>query len=506
VPPFPKVILDRHQARMLEPADALLLAGQRAPLPTAYRSGVMLMPQTVSRRSGALQNLNKVLGEFGLYLDDTLPGQQLRTESNRVWPCAVRQLRGAPPGRVDAWQALQLLRAAVARGDQRIQPEHVAGIGLDHLMVGSAVAGAGSQLFGVNWVYDGSGESGPPTASANLSRYDGPSPVSLSMPAPVAPKSVGQRRATVVTLDTGVGPHPWFTDDYLAVYEPIQQAVIASSATATPPGQPLITDANDGPPITEPLLGVLATHFGHGTFIAGIIRQLAPAAQIRTARVMHSDGVAYESDLLAALYELVEQVERSRAGDPDALAVDVLSLSLGYFHEDGDTTNPELVQLLDTLTGLGVIVVAAAGNFATTRPFFPAALAPRYAGGPGAPLVSVGALNPNGSVALFSDEGPWVTAYATGAAMVSTYPTVSVGGLQPEYSVDGGRRQALDGDDFSEGFAVWSGTSFAAPAVAGTLAAALEHNAADNSALSLDATSTADAVARAQAAMAGLGV
>ncbi len=220
---------------------------------------------------------------------------------------------------------------------------------------------------------------------------------------------------------------------------------------------------------------------------------------------MHSDGVAYESDLLAALYELVEQVEAARNGDPDALAVDVLSLSLGYFHEDGDTLTSELVSLLDRLSGLGVTVVAAAGNFATSRPFYPAALAPRYADASGAPLLSVGALNPNGSVALFSDEGSWVNCFATGAAMVSTFPTTSVGGLQPEYSMDNGRRQALDGDDFTEGFAVWSGTSFAAPAVAGLLAAGLERNAAADASLSLDGTSAADAIKRAQAAVAGLG-
>jgi subtilisin family serine protease len=220
---------------------------------------------------------------------------------------------------------------------------------------------------------------------------------------------------------------------------------------------------------------------------------------------MHSDGVAYESDLLAALYELIEQVESARDGNPDGLAVDVLSLSLGYFHEDGDTLSGELVTLLDRLSELGVIVVAAAGNFATSRPFYPAALAPRYAGGPGAPMISVGALNPNGSVALFSDEGPWVNCFATGAAVVSTFPTTSVGGLQPEYSVNSGRRQALDGDDFTDGFAVWSGTSFAAPAVAGLLAAGLERNAAADANLSLDGATAADAIKRAQAAVAELG-
>jgi hypothetical protein len=503
VPPFPQEVLDRHNARLLQPATAVLLAGQRPPLPTAYRAGVLLMPDA-ARRDGALQNINKLLAESGVYLDDSGVSKEFRDDAPRLRPVPVRQLRGAAPSLLDAWVVLQSLRAAVARGDQRAVPTQIGQIGLDHLLVGSAVAGAGSQLLGVNWVYDGSGEGGPPSSTANLARYDGPVPVTLSLPAPPVPAATG-RRATVVTLDTGIGAHPWFTDDYLAVADPIQNAVIANSAATATPGQPVIADANDGPPITEPLVGSLATHFGHSTFISGVIRQLAPAARVRTARVMHSDGVAYESDLISALYELVEQVRRARNGDPDALAVDVLSLSLGYFHEDGETVNSELVALLDALSELGVVVAAAAGNFATTRPFFPAALAPRYAGEPGAPLVSVGALNPNGSVALFSDEGPWVTCFATGAAMVSTFPTTSVGALQPEYSVDGGRRQALDADDFADGFAVWSGTSFAAPAVAGLLAAALERNAAGDASLSLDDSSAATAIKRARAAVAGLG-
>jgi hypothetical protein len=505
VPPFPQEVLDRHNARLLQPATAVLLAGQRPPLPTAYRAGVLLMPDA-ARRDGALQNINKLLTESGVYLDDSGLSKEFSDEAPRLRPVPVRQLRGAAPSVVDSWVVLQTLRAAVARGDQRAEPTLIGRIGLDHLMVGSAVGGAGSQLFGVNYAVEGSsGEGAAPAAMPILARYDGPVPVSLSLPVPAVPAAVG-RRATVVTLDTGVGPHPWFADNYLTVAPDIQAAVIASSAANAASGLPVIGDANDGPPVTVPLIGSLATHYGHGTFIAGVIRQLAPAARVLTARVMHSDGVAYESDLIAALYALVGQVTQARNGDPAAVAVDVLSLSLGYFHEDGESVTSELTALLDSLSQLGVAVVAAAGNFATTRPFYPAALAPRYAGGPGAPLLSVGALNPNGSVAIFSDDGDWVTCFATGAAMVSCFPTTSIGSEQPGYSVDGGRRQALDGDDFTDGYAVWSGTSFAAPAVAGLLVAAMEANAAQDKSLSLDDPAVEVAVHRVRAAMATVGV
>jgi subtilisin family serine protease len=90
-------------------------------------------------------------------------------------------------------------------------------------------------------------------------------------------------------------------------------------------------------------------------------------------------------------------------------------------------------------------------------------------------LVSVAALNPDGTVALFSNDGDWVIAQAAGANVVSTAPTRIQGGLSPAASVEvGGRvRSAIDPDEFSGGFATWSGTSFAAPILAGKFLAFL---------------------------------
>jgi len=86
----------------------------------------------------------------------------------------------------------------------------------------------------------------------------------------------------------------------------------------------------------------------------------------------------------------------------------------------------------------------------------------------------------------------------------STFPTTSAGSRQPEFTVDAGRRQGLDADDYASGFAVWSGTSFAAPAVAATLAVALYQGAARDHLLSLDLTDSVSAVRRSRAAAAGL--
>jgi subtilisin family serine protease len=95
-------------------------------------------------------------------------------------------------------------------------------------------------------------------------------------------------------------------------------------------------------------------------------------------------------------------------------------------------------------------------------------------------VVSVGALNPNRTDALFTNGGSWVSCYAPGASVMSTMPPFQ-GGSQAtaQVVIDGRLRESIDPDDyrgavgrrFQGGFGLWSGTSFAAPTVAGALAA-----------------------------------
>jgi subtilisin family serine protease len=160
-------------------------------------------------------------------------------------------------------------------------------------------------------------------------------------------------------------------------------------------------------------------------------------------------------------------------------------------------------------------VVAAAGNYSTTRRFYPAAFAPSPAGE--VPLISVGALNPNGSKAVFSDDDTWIRAWGSGAVVVSCFPTDINAARTPELRMPAhpgdelppgaplpGEREALDPDDYSGGFAIWSGTSFSAPLVAAHVVAALLKGAESNAALRLDLPGAAAATKRALAALADL--
>jgi serine protease len=148
-----------------------------------------------------------------------------------------------------------------------------------------------------------------------------------------------------------------------------------------------------------------------------------------------------------------------------------------------------MLDILQTMGRCGVSVVCSAGNDATARPMFPAAFAPwaddkpddpsddeakHHPSSDEVPIVSVGALNPNGTDALFSNAGPWVRAYALGAAVMSTLPPFQ-GGLEPEARTEAYQRvrESIDPDDFTGSFAVWSGTSFSAPLFAGRVASRL---------------------------------
>lgn len=342
----------------------------------------------------------------------------------------------------DPWLVLAELRAnpdpAVARS-----------VGLNHVL--TSAEQPGGNPFAI-----GHGRVG--LDSYGILGLGGRGPVTFVGPSPQAPE--GHRRPRVVLLDTAVGDHPWFTaDPTTATFNLADGRVLGVDIHPYPR-----LDGNDA--IPHRLTGAVGTHTGHGTFIAGLLRQACPGVQIVALPVMGADGVVPEHMLIRAL-DLVLTKQLEEPGWADAIV-----MSLGYYNEspaDVDYSSG-LRTLLLKLGTAGVAVFAAAGNDATERPSFPAAFAvdPRFAPAKVLPPVSVAALNPDGTLAQFTNDGPWVTAEAIGVNLVSTAPVSLDGSARAAgTAAGGGLRSGIDVDNFSSGFESWSGTSFAAPVLAG---------------------------------------
>ncbi len=484
--PLDTLLID-HGARVLDPVTAVRPRGDNRRLrPTVYVGNTLLVPAELVEPIG--QPLAEAARQFGLQpvLDerDTRRVDLLRRAETGT-PMAVR-VRLLPIGRpvdVDAWPVLQTLRG-MAPGLAR-DPR----VGLDHLL------GGGWPSMQGHPVVPGDG-GGPLTEYGQLGR-GARAPVSY-VGEPPDRDDERKTRPVVAVLDTGVGAHPWL--DTL-----VRRGIDLDGEPAGLPAS--VPDPELRGDITGPLDGVLDTHSGHGTFICGLIKQLCPDADVLAVRVMHSDGIVHESDLLWALAVLDARLARTQANRAKDGRLDIIVLSLGYYHESPLTPMDDSVlrQLLASLGKRGVAVVAAAGNDATLRPMYPAAFTPhpggwvRKAGKDEVPLVSVGSQNPDSSVALFSNSGDHVTAWAPGAALVSTFPTTFDGGAAASVQIadpSGQPRRTIDQDCYRNGFGTWSGTSFAAPVLAGRLAKDLL------TARNLDDVSAAAAVDRARAVIA----
>jgi len=521
---LPPALLHRHGARVLDPGKAALLSGDQPLQPTVYRARTLLVPGFVLRDEDVRQTITRVLADIGIDLITPEPDRDDRFDLPQLPRTAVLapRLNYPTPVVVDAWVALQTLRAeGIAQQRPERYREAVEQISLEHLLVSSAISGSPVGAWG-GGIAGGPGNSGAnsgPTATDSylFSGADPRTPVAVLMDPPARKRddqcaSDFGRRSVVAVLDTGVRAHPWLdvaadgaggytmpADSFVADDDGIQSAIRVEGELARDKGdQPrqVIWNAWDKPMAASPLIGEFNPALGHSTFIAGIVRQVAPDARVLAIRVLHSDDVAYEGDIICGLRHLIKRIELAAPGDLAGM-VDVVSLSFGYFSESrhDKVVTHGLWKAIEALLDLGVVVVAAAGNFATSREFYPAAFAREPVPAGQVPVISVGALNPNGTKAMFSNDGRWVTAWARGAVVVSTYPIDIDASRTPELRVPVNRkppgillpgREALDPDDYRGGWAVWSGTSFSAPYLAALMARSLLTGAVAQSSLRLD--------------------
>jgi hypothetical protein len=229
------------------------------------------------------------------------------------------------------------------------------------------------------------------------------------------------------------------------------------------PGGPGRIDPLDAFPV--PGNGRLDFAAGHGTFAAGIVRMVDPEARIRVYQALDSDGFADENTIACTMIQAVKD------------GAHVLSLSFGMQTIDNKSSvalELALEEIDRFCSGHGrplPAIVAAAGNFGNEEKVWPAAFER---------VVSVAALTAKDDDGAYhgadwSTRGEWVTCCCVGSGIVSTFVP---GKEDPEFfalrSPAGPGSNPPVPDSYpdhgrGDSWAVWSGTSFAAPQIAGAI-------------------------------------
>ena len=256
-------------------------------------------------------------------------------------------------------------------------------------------------------------------------RVGGASDSAVAVHQSYPPNTTPARDFEVGVVDTGFavhenGPHPWLANHIEFGEHNTEQ-------------------------IPTGLTGMLADTYGHGTFVTGLILREAPAARVRMVK--------------------------PKTWDDDAVAEAIASLdgcrlvNLSFAGTEIERAQPEAIAR--ALTGLGpeTVVVIAAGNQGRSDVVYPAGV---RLGRQGGLTIAVGAVDetrtaPVGAppaVAGFSNVGPWVDCYASGAQVLGPHCVYEE---VPHFRVP---RVA----QVFRGWALWSGTSFAAATVTGAIA------------------------------------
>jgi subtilisin family serine protease len=184
---------------------------------------------------------------------------------------------------------------------------------------------------------------------------------------------------------------------------------------------------------------------GHGTFVAGVARCMAPGASVYVNNHFAMSGGELEHVIIAKLEQLI------REQSPDVICLPAGTYTRNNWaplaFSDFRRRHPDIT------------LVAAAGNDSTDRPFWPAAFPW---------VIGVGALGADQQHrAWFSNHGDWVNVYALGEGLVNAYASGVYTYREPP------KRPAKQTFD---GMARWDGTSFATPLVAGLIADEISRN------------------------------
>lgn len=186
---------------------------------------------------------------------------------------------------------------------------------------------------------------------------------------------------------------------------------------------------------------------GHGTHVAGIaaangpnLKGVAPDAQLYALKALGADGSGFDSWILAAIEKSVDPDGNPATND----ALDVVNMSLGRFPD----ANEPISQAVNEAVARGVVFVTAAGNSGMAQTIDTPGIAEK--------AITVAASDNNDAITFFSSRGPTRT--------FGLKPDICAPGLDVNATLPGGL------------FGRKSGTSMAAPHVAGAAALILEKN------------------------------
>lgn len=210
---------------------------------------------------------------------------------------------------------------------------------------------------------------------------------------------------------------------------------------------PELDDLYPNPTYPDPKLPRLGLGAGHGNFVAGIVQQVEPSTDIRMYKGLDVDGLGEDTEV----GKKIEQAAREGAK--------IINLSLGTRTVD-DKPPPGIEAGIRRAIGINknILIVCAAGNFGDTTKVWPAAFSLDFPKN----VVSVAGLDAQGRKPKheWSSHGDFVQFSTKGEGIASTY-------------VKGIEDPIIDNPPdkfFDNAWAVWTGTSFAAPQIVGAVA------------------------------------
>ena len=207
--------------------------------------------------------------------------------------------------------------------------------------------------------------------------------------------------------------------------------------------------------------------YGHGTFVAGIAAGAAPSyagvapkANLLSVDVMNDQGMASVADVIHACDWIL--------ANKSTYNIQVANFSLHSVNKASVLFDP-LDQAVEKLWLNGVVVVAASGNYATDAQNTPSGV--NFAPGNDPFVITVGATDIGSSIATTDDSvAPWSAWGYTGDGFMK--PDLGAPGRYMVGPVTAGGVLAQQRPDHvvAPGYMQLSGTSFAAPVVAGAAA------------------------------------